>query len=145
MDNKVYIGIRVTINIMDEIAHKYRKTFERGGSVAITIPPEAGFKAGEGAAWRIEDDKLILSKATITNKDIRYTQVDRERRKHALYDEIKHRGNLVTEEYLIARFAIDNQISKDSVCDYRDELLAEMLIVRIAAEEQSDGATLQAL
>ena len=50
-----------------KISHKYRKVYVRGGSVAVTLPPEAGFKAGDLAAWRFEDGKLILSKTKITN------------------------------------------------------------------------------
>lgn len=116
---------------MEEISHRFRRTFIQGGSVAVTIPPEAGFEAGDGAAWRIEDNKLILAKATINNEDIRYTKVDRERRKNALHERIKNGGKLVAEEYLLAKFAIDHEISRDTVRDYRDELLVEEMIKRV--------------
>ena len=53
--------------MVNKISHVYRKVYVRGGSVAVTLPPEAGFKAGDLVAWRFEDSKLILSKAKITN------------------------------------------------------------------------------
>ena len=122
---------------MNKIAHNYRKTFERGGSIAVTLPPEAGFKAGDGAAWSIENGKLILSKATITNNAI-YTQVDRKRRKEVLLEWINNAGESVKEDFLLARFAIDNEISLRITFDYRDELLNDGLIRRV-------GDTLQAI
>ena len=123
---------------MKEISHRFRRTFIQGGSVAITLPPEAGFKAGDGAAWRIEDDKLILSKATISNEDIRYTKVDRKHRKNALLEWINNTGESVKEDFLLARFAIDNEISLRITFDYRDELLNDGLIRRV-------GDTLQTI
>ena len=117
------------------ITRMVRKVTRQGTSVGVTLPIEFGFNAGEYVKWDVTDDgKITLSRVDIIGGVPKYTVIDREHRKHALYDEIKRKGNSVTEEYLIARFAIDNHISKNSVCDYRDELLAEKLITRITGE-----------
>ena len=116
---------------MDEIAHKFRRVFGIGGSIGITLPPEAGFADGDGATWHIEDGKLFLCKATVRSTDIRYTQVDRIRRKDALLEQIKNSDELIDENVLLARFAIDNEISLRTTLDYRDELLADGLIRRV--------------
>ena len=108
---------------MDEIPHKFRRVFKQGGSVAVTLPPEAGFKIGDAAAWYAEDDRLILVKVEIT-------KVDRERRKDALYDKIKSEGKLVKEDILLARFAIAQGVSHKIVKGYRDEMLADRMIIR---------------
>lgn len=116
---------------MDTIAHKFRRVFGIGGSAAITLPPEAGFTDGDGAAWSMEDGQLILSKATIQTTDLRYTQVDRKHRKEALWEQIKNIGELVKEDFLLARFAIEHGVSLKVLKDYRDELLSDGLIHRI--------------
>ncbi len=127
----------VNKSYMDEILHGFRRVFKRGGSMGITLPPEAGFVDGDGAAWSMEDGKLILSKAIVQSTDIQYTIVDRKRRKNDLYEQIKNVGERVKEDFLLARFAIDHDISLRILHAYRDELINDGLIHRIGDTLQS--------
>lgn len=109
-----------------------RKVSKQGTSVGVTLPVEFGFKAGDQVIWDIiKDGTITLSKIDIIGGIPQYTVIVRGNRKDALYEQIKNIGDTVKEDFLLARFAIDQGVALRTVHNYRDELLAEGLIHRV--------------
>lgn len=117
---------------MNSIAHKFRRVFKHGGSLVITLPVELGFKIGDDVIWDIMEDGIItLKKIDIDGGVPHHMKINRESRKTALYKQIQSTGELMKEEYLMARFAIDHGISVATLDGYRDELLKAGLVKRV--------------
>lgn len=79
----------------------------------------------------VEGGMFTLTKIEIDGGVPHHTKIDRRQRKTALYEKIRRLGELVNEDYLLARFAIESGISLTTLEEYRDELLDAGLIERI--------------
>jgi hypothetical protein len=109
-----------------------RKVSTQGTSVGVTLPVEFGFKTGDQVIWDIvEDGTITLSKIDIIGGIPQYTVIDRDNRKDALYEQIKKAGELIKEDFLLARFAINRGVALRTVRNYRDELLEGGVIQRV--------------
>ena len=124
------------------VSHRMRTVGKHGSSIGVTIPVEFGFSTGDAVIWDIIDNGVItLSKIDVTKPLPRHTEISRQHRKNALYAKIDTAGELVKEDYLMARFAIEYGISRLSLDKYRDELLEEGVIERVGDTLQSANPT----